>query len=83
MNITILDFAIIAVPLAIVITALVSSVGTGMMSRQRREISETSKAVLKKHIQEIQARARRNLVPLNSSRDLHRSDPAEILIRAR
>lgn len=82
MNITILDIAIIALPLVIVIAALLSRFRESI-SRQTHEINEMRKAVLRKHVQEIQARAQRNLVPLNSSRDLHRSDPAEILIQAR
>jgi hypothetical protein len=82
MNITILDIAIFAVPLVIVIAGLLSRFRE-RISRQTDEITEMRKAVLKKHIQEIQARAQRNLVPLNSSRDLRRNDPAEILVRAR
>lgn len=81
MNITILDFAIIAVPLAIVMAALVSRLRT-KISLQTDEVNEMRKAVLKKHIQEIQARAQRNPVPLGSSRDVHRSEPADFLIRA-
>lgn len=82
MNITILDIAIIALPLAIVMAALLSRFRE-RISRQTDEIDEMRKEVLKKHIQEIQARAQRNLVPLNSSRDLDRSDLAEILIPVR
>jgi uncharacterized membrane protein YhiD involved in acid resistance len=82
MNITILDIAIIAVPLVIVMAAFFSRFRE-KISRQTDEINEMRKAVLKKHIQEIQARAQRTLVPLNSSRDLQRRDPAEILIQAR
>ena len=82
MNITILDIAIIALPLAIVMAALLSRFRE-RISRQTDERDEMRKAVLKKHIQEIQARAQRNLVPLNSSRDLDRSDLAEILIPVR
>lgn len=82
MNITILDIVIIAGALAIVIAAILSRFGE-RIRRQTGEINEMRKAVLKKHIEEIQARAQRNLVPLMSSRDLHRSDPGEIFRQAR
>jgi hypothetical protein len=67
MNLTILDVAIIALPLAILLAALLSIARTGV-SRPTRDFAESRKAVLKEHIRRIQARAERNLVPLKATR---------------
>jgi hypothetical protein len=64
MNITILDLAIIALPLAILLMAFLSITRPGVMSRSPRDPVEARKAALKEHIRTIQARAERNLVPL-------------------
>lgn len=81
MNITILDVAIIALPLAIFLAALLSIARTGM-SRPARDLAEVRKAVLKEHIRMIQARAARNLVPLTPGRAANQPDRNEILLGA-
>ena len=80
MNITILDIAIIALPLAILVAALLSIVPE--MSRATRDLSAARKAVLKDHIRMIQARAERNLVTLKPVRVVSQSDRNTTLIEA-
>ena len=81
MNITILDFAIIAVPLVIVIAALVSRF-RARISRQTDEVNEGRKAVLETHIRAIRARADRNLIPQSSSHVARQRNRGGILVRA-
>jgi hypothetical protein len=64
MNITILDFAIIALPLVILISALLSRVRASL-SRPMDEVSEAKKALRQAHIEMLRAKASRNLIPLS------------------
>jgi hypothetical protein len=80
MNVTILDVAIIALPLAILVAARLSIIPE--MSRATRALSAARKAVLKGHIRMIQARAERNLVTLKPVRVASQSDRNATLIGA-
>ena len=67
MNITILDFAIIAVPLVILSMALVSRV-RGTLSRREDEVNRARKALRRAHIEALQAKANQTLTPVSKPR---------------
>lgn len=63
MNITILDFVIIAVPLVILLTALLSRLRASLSS-QVAEVSDAKQALLQEHIETLRAKSKRNPIPL-------------------
>lgn len=64
MNITILDFAIIAVPIVILLAALLSRLRASL-SRPMDEVSEAKQTVLQGYIETLRAKSKRNLIPLS------------------
>ena len=81
MKLTILDFAVIAVPLVIALIARFSR--PREISRQSDQVTEARKPLLKAHIKTIQAKANRNLIPVNTPRGVRRRDPVGVPIRVR
>ena len=81
MKLTILDLAVIAVPLVIALIARFSR--SREISRQSDQVTEARKPLLKAHIKTIQAKANRNLIPVNKPRGVQRRDPVGVPIRAR
>ncbi len=77
MNITILDFAVVAVPLVILVAALLSRVRESM-SRQTDEVSEVKKAFLQARIAMLRAKANRNLIFLGRPHSARRNQPRSL-----
>lgn len=78
---TVLDLAIIAVPLAIVIAPLVSRL-LARISRQADEVNHDRKAVRETHIRAIQARADKSRSAQSASYDAMQHTRGELLVRA-
>ena len=81
MNITIFDFAIIVLPLVILLSALLSRVRASL-SRQMDEVSEAKKALRPTHIEVLRAKANRNLIPAARLRGGSRIDPSSLIEQA-
>lgn len=81
MTITILDFAIVAVPLVILLAALLSRVRE-RLRQQTDEVNGVKAAILQEHIETLRAKANRNLIRSRNSRDGRLSKPRRPLIQA-
>lgn len=81
MKITVLDFAIVALPLVIVLATLLSRVRASLR-RQAEVVSDAKKALLQAHIEALQAKANRNLTPLRRLGQAY-DRPASLLMQAR